>query len=277
MKIGVMQGRLLPKYKGRYQAHPIGYWKDEFIIAKEIGLDSIEFILDYNDYMKNPLMSRNGIKEILKIIEQSGVKVRSICADFFMEAPLHSDDAKVRDKSIEVLNKLIKCASIIGASDIVIPCVDQSSLKTDKDKKRFEFSLSKSLKEANKHNINLALETDLGPEEFKVLIDQFDNNNITVNYDTGNSASLGYDIDEEFKSYGYKISDIHIKDRVLNGGPVILGSGNVNFNNFFKNLETIEFKGPIIMQAFRDDEGVEIFKKQLQWFKSLKYDSNNSC
>ena len=107
MKIGVMQGRLLPKYKGRYQAHPIGYWKDEFIIAKEIGLDSIEFILDYNDYMKNPLMSRNGIKEILKIIEQSGVKVRSICADFFMEAPLHSDDAEVRDKSIEVLNKLI--------------------------------------------------------------------------------------------------------------------------------------------------------------------------
>ena len=98
MKIGVMQ-RLLPKY--RRMSHPIGYWKDEFIIAKEIGLDSIEFILDYNDYMKNPLMSRNGIK-ILKIIEQSGVKVRSICADFFMEAPLHSDDAKVRDKSIEV-------------------------------------------------------------------------------------------------------------------------------------------------------------------------------
>ena len=87
--------------KGRYQAHPIGYWKDEFIIAKEIGLDSIEFILDYNDYMKNPLMSRNGIKEILKIIEQSGVKVRSICADFFMEAPLHSDDAKVRDKILK--------------------------------------------------------------------------------------------------------------------------------------------------------------------------------
>ena len=272
-----MQGRLLPKYKGRYQAHPIGYWKEEFKIAKEIGLDSIEFILDYNDYMKNPLMSDNGVKEILKIVEQSGVKVRSICADFFMEAPLHSYDVKVRDKSIQVLNKLIKCASIIGASDIVIPCVDQSSLKTDRDKKRFELSLSKSLKEANKHKINLALETDLGPEEFKVLIERFDNNYITVNYDTGNSASLGYDIDEEFKSYGYKISDIHIKDRVLNGGPVILGTGNVNFNNFLKNLKIIDFKGPIIMQAFRDDEGIEIFKKQLKWFKSLKNDSNNTC
>tara|TARA_B100001059_G_C17807827_1_gene570303 strand:- start:754 stop:1587 length:834 start_codon:yes stop_codon:yes gene_type:complete len=277
MKIGVMQGRLLPKYNGRYQAHPLGYWKDEFRIAKEIGLDSIEFILDYNDYMKNPLMSENGIKEILKTIEQSGVMVNSICADFFMEAPLHSNDDNLRSKSIEVLNKLIKCASIIGASDIVIPCVDESSLKTDNDQRRFELSLNNSIKNANKHKINLALETDLGPEDFKALIDKFDNENITVNYDTGNSASLGYDIDKEFKVYGHKISDIHIKDRVLNGGPVILGTGNVNFNNFLKNLKIIDFKGPIIMQAYRDDEGVEIFKKQLKWFKSLKNDSNNSC
>ena len=37
-KIGVMQGRLLPKYQGRYQAHPVGYWQDEFIVAKEVGL-----------------------------------------------------------------------------------------------------------------------------------------------------------------------------------------------------------------------------------------------
>ena len=42
-----MQGRLLPKYKGRYQAHPFGYWQDEFPIASELGLDCIEFIFDY--------------------------------------------------------------------------------------------------------------------------------------------------------------------------------------------------------------------------------------
>ena len=54
--IGIMQGRLLPKFMNRYQAHPLGYWKDEFIIAKEIGLSYIEFILDHNDYEKNHLM-----------------------------------------------------------------------------------------------------------------------------------------------------------------------------------------------------------------------------
>ena len=41
---GIMQGRLLPKYKGRYQAHPFGYWEKEFPIAAELGLDSIEFM-----------------------------------------------------------------------------------------------------------------------------------------------------------------------------------------------------------------------------------------
>ena len=29
-QVGVMQGRLLPKYKGRYQAHPKDTWQDEF-------------------------------------------------------------------------------------------------------------------------------------------------------------------------------------------------------------------------------------------------------
>ena len=46
-QIGIMQGRLLPKYKKRYQAHPVGYWQAEFNIAKELGFDQIEFILDY--------------------------------------------------------------------------------------------------------------------------------------------------------------------------------------------------------------------------------------
>ena len=47
-----MQGRLLPKYKGRYQAHPLGYWEDEFYIAKEFNLDCIEFIFDFDEIHK---------------------------------------------------------------------------------------------------------------------------------------------------------------------------------------------------------------------------------
>ncbi len=41
IKTGIMQGRLLPKYQGRYQAHPVGYWQDEFYLVSERNMDLI--------------------------------------------------------------------------------------------------------------------------------------------------------------------------------------------------------------------------------------------
>ena len=56
--------------------------------------------------------------------------------------------------------------------------------------------------------------------------------NVTVNYDTGNSASLGFDPVEEFKSYGHKITDLHIKDRLLGDASVPLGTETQIFIKF---------------------------------------------
>jgi len=276
---GVMQGRLLPKFKNRYQAHPLGYWKEEFTIAKEIGLSYIEFILDYNDYQENPLMSDLGIKEIADIINNTGIGVRSICADIFMEAPLHSENNSISNTSKEILLKLIKNSARLGITDIVIPCVDQSTLYGENDQMRLIENLSESIDLATKLNINLALETDLAPLPFLKLLNKFESDIVKVNYDIGNSASLGFDIYEEFKLYGNRISDIHIKDRLLAGGSVVLGAGNANFTSFFEVFSKIDFKGPIVMQVYRDDEGVEVFKKQFDWFKSKiknEYDCNYS-
>ena len=92
-----MQGRLLPKYKGRFQAHPLGYWQNEFPIAAEIGLHCIEFIFDFNDYQLNPLWEVGGLKEIQNISKDTGINVYSVCADFFMECPFHSECQNERD------------------------------------------------------------------------------------------------------------------------------------------------------------------------------------
>ena len=93
----------MPKYNKRYQAHPVGYWHEEFSIAAELGLDCIEFILDYNDYKENPLMTINGRKKIKSLYAKTGVRVISVCADYFMEKPLHSSDKLTARKSTEVL------------------------------------------------------------------------------------------------------------------------------------------------------------------------------
>jgi len=264
-KIGVMEGRLLPKYQGRYQAHPVGYWQDEFSVAKQLGLDCIELILDYNNAKQNPLLKDGGIDELQAVIEKTGVAVYTVCADYFMEAPLHSTDSTIADQSQKVMLKLLENSSKLGVTDVVVPCVDQSTLDGQETADRFVERMKPMVAAAEELGVNLSLETDLSPQPFVDLLDRFDSDRVTVNYDIGNSAALGYDPVEELAAYGHSITDIHIKDRVRNGGPVMLGEGDADFERFFQALERFDYKGPFIMQAYRDDEGVTVFKDQLVW------------
>jgi sugar phosphate isomerase/epimerase len=267
-----MQGRLLPKYRGRYQAHPIGYWQDEFEKAAELGLDYIEFILDFNDAAANPLLRPDGPEQILRLGERSGVEVRTVCADYFMEAPLHHADGTIAAQSQKVLRDLLANGRVLALTDIVIPCVDRSSLNESANRSRLVERLLPLVEEAEAAKINLSLETDLAPQRFAELLACFDSRRVTVNYDTGNSAALGFDPSEELACYGKRISDIHIKDRVLGGGSVVLGNGNTHFERFFAALRPLAYTGPFIMQAYRDDEGVAVFKQQLAWVRQRYLD-----
>lgn len=264
-----MQGRLLPKYKGRYQAHPLGYWEKEFLAAAQLDLNCIEFIFDHNDYEINPLWSKEGRKNISNISTQTGVKVYSVCADFFMECPLHSPIEENRQFAQVVLLELIRKCADLNITDIVIPCVDHSSLMSEYSLEIFKTQMMDLIPVAEKFDVNLSLETDLPPSSFKKLLKDLDSKNVTVNYDIGNSASLGYDFKTELQSYGKRISDLHIKDRKLNGPSVYLGQGNAKITEFFEEFQKYDFEGPIIMQLFRDDEGVTIFKDQLGDFQKL--------
>ena len=81
--------------------------------------------------------------------------------------------------------------------DIVIPLVDNSSILHNRRKKTIYFKKFLS----NKYwKVNLCLETDLPPKKFLELVNEINQPQIKINYDTGNSASLGYDF-YKFKTY----------------------------------------------------------------------------
>ena len=269
LKIGVMQGRLLPKIDGRYQAHPVDKWQDEFLIASDLGLSFIEFILDFDHFESNPLMSSDRCAQIFDLSQKTGVLVKTVCADYFMEAPLHSRNKNTASTSRKVLEILIFNASKIGVTDIVLPLVDQSSVSEPELRKRFVETFKPIVTMLNDANINICLETDLPPVEFAELIANLDSNKITVNYDIGNSASLGYSPADEFLMYGTRISDVHIKDRIFGGLSVPLGDGDADFHAVLRGLAQVNYTGPLIMQAYRDELGIDIFTKQLDWLRTL--------
>ena len=99
------------------------------------------------------------------------------------------------------------------------------------------------------------------------LDNKFSPLNVYINYDSGNSTANGFDPLEEIPLLGNKIINVHIKDRILGGESVILGKGNADFDSIFKKIKSLEYDGPFILQAYRDDEGLEVFKKQLNWIK----------
>jgi L-ribulose-5-phosphate 3-epimerase len=277
--VGIMQGRLVPRYMNRYQAFPVDTWTTEFVIAKELGLCHIEFILDHHRSNENPLLTQAGLIEIQSWINKTGVRVRSICADYFMEAPFHSSDSKVRDSSLAVLSKLIINSAQLGVEYIVIPCVDQSQLKSAGDRTSLLKALDQALPLAEKHKIHLLLETDLGPKDFLSLVRSTQSNHLGINYDIGNSASLGFNPSEELDIYGAYVKDVHIKDRVLGGGSVMLGTGNANFEIVFKKLIEIKFNGIFVMQASRArnySDDVAQVSRQLQFIRPWirKYENN---
>jgi len=266
-KIGIMQGRLSPKFRDRFQAHPINYWMDEFYLAKDLGLECIEFIFDLNQWDSNPLMTKRGLDNIKKISNDSKTEVLSVCADFFMEQPIFNK--KVRSINYNVLTKLMHNCDYLNIQDIIIPFVDKSSLLEKKDEIKETISFLKEILCNNKCKVNLTLETDLPPLKFIDLIEKIGHEKIKINYDIGNSASLGYNYHNELATYGQFITNIHIKDRILGGGSVRLGEGAAKFSDFFKELKKINFEGIFIIQAFRENDGPNSFKPQFDYIKKI--------
>jgi hexulose-6-phosphate isomerase len=245
-----MCGRLSPQIDNKTQIFPTNSWKNEFHAASECGFDSIEWIFDLQ---KNPILDEQGLDEIRKLSAEHSVQINSLCADYFMEKLLFNVSESDLNKNIQILQKLILNCHKLGIKILELPFVDSSSLRTDYEENQIVTNLDKSISLAEKNDIIVTFETDLKPKHFVEFLKKFEHKNIAANYDTGNSASLGYDVSEEIPALGPWISNIHIKDRLLHGKTVNLGTGNTNFDLFFSELRKLNYKGELIIQGARND------------------------
>jgi len=255
-KLGIMQGRLLPPEPGRFQAFPRDRWAEEFDLAKQVPLSYIEWIYDLYGADVNPLTG--DVSRIQSQVSRTGVGVRSLCADYFMDLPfLRCTEKECADRQ-EVLHRLLRVAHQINIDRVILPFVDASRIEDQEDQRRVRRVLEDALPIAKETDVELHLETALGPSEFSDFLDLVPCAMVKVNYDSGNSSSLGFDPAEEFAAYGERIGSIHIKDRVRGGGTVPLGSGDADLRAVFDGMERIDYQGDITMQVARSEPGQEV-------------------
>jgi L-ribulose-5-phosphate 3-epimerase len=258
MRIAVMQGRLLPPSDGAFQCFPRKRWREEYSLAADAGLDAIEWIYDSPGEGENPLGSDEGLAEMLRLSEKCGIAVVSVCADYFMERPLAKAGASESNERTDKLVWLLGRCKRAGIRRVVLPFVDNSKIESDAEEAQAVQVLRQVLGHAEKADIELHLETSLAPEPFASLLAKLPDPYLKVNYDSGNSASLGYDVREEIAAYGDRIGSVHLKDRVRGGSTVPLGTGNANFPVLLSELFRIGYSGDFVMQIARGDAGQEL-------------------
>lgn len=249
-----MQGRLLPPSAGRIQCFPVEGWDREFALAAKAGLECIEWIYDLQGESANPLASDDGIAEMRHLAKLSGVPVLSLCADYFMEQPLVDPEESSSRERRETLAWLMRRSSLAGIGRIVLPFVDASAIRTPEELDQVAAILEQALPVASECGLELHLETSLTPARFADLLGRLPEPLVKVNYDSGNSASLGYDPREELAAYGRRIGSVHIKDRVRGGSTVPLGKGNTRFEDLFAGLRDLGYRGDFILQVARAPE-----------------------
>lgn len=274
-KIGFIQGRLIePEIKNRVQSFPWKNWKKEMSLAKKNGFKIMEWTIDYKNFFKNPLIDKEQHYIVKKNLKKNGLKIPSVTCDFFMQkAFYHSQSPRAKLDIRDKMELLIENSSIFNIKYLVVPLIDNSKIFNSKQLHlciNFFKSLRNNLK---KNKVKIVFETDFNPKKQLKFINQLDSN-FGINYDTGNSKSLNFNLKEEAK-YFNRVLNIHIKDRKIKGKTTKLGTGDVDFNLFFKLIEKKRYKGNFILQTARSKKNKHVaeINDNIKYLQKILYEN----
>ena len=160
-----------------------------------------------------------------------------------MDFPLVGVEARTAEARWPRLQWLMERCAILGISRIVVPFVDASAIRSEEDIAAVAEGLNRLSGSIDRTSVELHLETALSPADFAELLGRLPHTGVKVNYDSGNSASLGYKPRDEFAAYGARVGSVHLKDRKLGAGTVPLGEGDTDFEELFQALAEVRYRG----------------------------------
>lgn len=246
--LGLIQGRLTPSNGRGIQFFPNGpgEWEREFELASTAGISHIEWVCEPGSL----LFTEEGKEAVRTVMARTGITVRSMDLH---ELLTETDIATHPDELFEKI-----CAGLVAVNGgtVELPLVEASSLLPKETYETRVAALRRFIAVAKKYSTPIAVETDLGPVTLAALVEEVPD--ISVVYDGGNSAGLGYDVGEEFLAYGSHISNVHIKDKSIGGTTVPLGTGSVDFFRLFSLLHKIHYTGAVTLQTARSEDGKEV-------------------
>jgi L-ribulose-5-phosphate 3-epimerase len=254
-RIGFMQGRLSAMVDGKIQAFPWNEWREEFLRANALGLTRIEWTIDQDRLRENPLNTAAGQQEIIDLSHRHALRTSSLTGDCFMQAPFWKAAGETQKSLVADLDLLLASCSILGIEFVVIPLVDNGRIESAAQTETLLRILLARTASLSKQGVKIVFESDLPPAPLARFIDKFPREVFGINYDSGNSAALGHDSAEEISAYASRILNVHVKDRLLGGTTVPLGTGAADLGKTIRLIEQSGYHGQYILQTARASDG----------------------
>lgn len=242
-------------------------WLERLNFAKKLGFDFVEMSIDEQDSRLARLdWTKEERLELVKAIYETGIQIPSICFSGHRRFPLGSNDPKIEEKSLELMEKCINLASDLGVRTIQLAGYDvYYEEKSPETRARFIKNLKKSLSMAAKKQVTLAIEIMDDPfinsiEKHLAISKLVDSPWLMVYPDLGNLSAWHNDIQSEFILGKNYVSAIHLKDTypVTHESKgqfrdVPFGEGCVDFDKCFSILKEIEYNGPFLIEMWSEN------------------------
>ena len=255
--IGIVQGRLSKSPRNRLQYFP-KKWEQEFISAKQLGYNFIEFFSERKLNKKNPIWSDKDIKKYKKLALNNNLKILNFCDDFII-----SNDIR-KPKTIKYIKHLLRRLHLLGVRNLILPMYGKSDLNNN-NYNEFKIVFKKLIKVKN--NINYLVESNIDIKNFIILKNKIKTKKISFLFDTGNRINLNYDMEKDIFTLNKLLAHVHIKDKNDKNQNVALGKGNVNFIKVFKSLKKINYKKHFTFETTRLNNPLNTAKKNILFLK----------
>lgn len=268
MKYGVMEGFRMHRSNTEYGLMCEGDRTLLFHMAKELGFHGVELGIGL-DYREDLLWTgQGGARQAIKLeARRTSIETASICLHLlnYDENSPASDKEEHREAGREIIRNAMEVCAHIGASVILVPFFGTAALKSEEQIRHLVDEMKRLLPMAEDKGVFLALETSLEAPQMVEVVESIGSDHVKVYFDTGNTASKGYDVVQEIMTLDELIAQVHMKDHPSR----TLGEGNINFGGVIDALEKTGFDGYLVLETPSLDDSVGSASSNLAFLRRL--------
>jgi hexulose-6-phosphate isomerase len=243
-------------------------WSERLSLAKDLGFQFVEISVDETDERLSRLSWTTQQRlQLVRAISETGIQVPSMCLSGHRRYPLGSKDPVVRGKALQLMEQAILFAVDVGIRVIQVAAYDEYYAPSDAETDvlfRQSFALCEQM--ASKYQVMLSFEIMDTPyfnsiDTFMAMKREFSSCWTSVYPDVGNLSAWGNDLAQQLQRGIDWITAIHLKDTIAvrDDKPGVFkeipfGEGCVDFQLVFKTLDTLDYRGPFLIEMWTGKE-----------------------